>query len=246
MKLEICVFSITDAIIAMEGGADRIELCASYVEGGITPSYATILETFEFVDPEKIVVMIRPRGGNFIYNEHELDVMKREIGFCKDIGVQNIIFGILDADGNLDEEKNSEFIEMASPLHCTLQRAFDLTYDPFEALETAIQCGFRRILTSGQEPSAFEGKQLIKELIAEAGTKIDILPGAGITSKNAKELIDFTGCTEIHTSAKMYLQPGSNESNFQFRKNIYDFSNVTAVNINEVIALKEIINAYHL
>src|ERR1700755_3530533 len=102
MILEICVFSITDAVIAMEGGADRIELCASYLEGGSAPSYGTLLETLEYVDPENIVVMIRPRGGNFIYNEYEFDVMKRDIIFCREIGIQNIIFGILDADGNLD------------------------------------------------------------------------------------------------------------------------------------------------
>lgn len=242
MSLEICVFSITDAIMAMEGGADRIELCASYLEGGITPSYATILETLEYVDPAHIVLMIRPRGGNFIYNEYELDVMKKEINISKEIGIQNFIFGILDAEGNLDFDKNSALIEHAAPMHCTLQRAFDLTYDPFEALNTAIQCGFKRILTSGQKPTAIEGKQLIKELIKEAKNNIDILPGAGITSRNAKELIDFTGCKEIHASAKMYLQPDSNESNFQFKKDIYDFSNTTAVNINEVIALKEIIS----
>lgn len=244
MILEICVFSITDAIIAMEGGTDRIELCASYIEGGITPSHATILETFEYVDAEQVVVMLRPRGGNFIYNEHELDVMKREISFLKDAGTKNIIFGILDAGGNLDYEKNSQLIGLASPMHCTLQRAFDLTYDPFEALHTAIQCGFRRILTSGQQPNAIDGKELLKEIIQEAGNKIDILPGAGINSKNARELIDFTACKEIHTSAKMYQQPDVAGSNFQFRKDIFDFSFQTAVNINEVIALKEIVNTF--
>lgn len=244
MNLEICAFSITDAIIAMEGGADRIELCASYIEGGITPSHATILETYEYVDAEQVVVMLRPRGGNFIYNEHELDVMKREISFLKDAGTRNIIFGILDADGNLDYEKNSQLIGLASPMHCTLQRAFDLTYDPFEALYTAIQCGFGRILTSGQQPNAIDGKVLIKEIIQEAGNKIDILPGAGINSKNVRELIDFTACKEIHTSAKMYLQPDVAGSNFEFRKDIFDFSFHTAVNINEVIALKEIVNTF--
>jgi copper homeostasis protein len=244
MKLEICVFSITDAIIAMEGGADRIELCASYVEGGITPSYATILETFEFVDPENIVIMLRPRGGNFIYNEYELDVMRREIVFLKEIGTKNIIFGILDANGNLDYEKNASLVALASPMHCTLQRAFDLADDPYDALHTAIQCGFKRILTSGQKPSAIEGKDLIKELISIAANKIDILPGSGINSKNAKALIDYTGCTEIHGSAKMYIQPDVAGSSYQYRKDIYDFRYQTAVNMNEVCALKEIMNSY--
>lgn len=244
MKLEICVFSITDAVIAMEGGADRIELCASYLEGGITPSYGTLTETLEYVDPENIVVMIRPRGGNFIYTDYEIDVMQRDIKFCRETGIQNIIFGILTSDGDLDIEKNSKLIELAGPMHCTLQRAFDLTYDPFQALSDAMNCGFKRILTSGQQASAPKGKELIRELIMEAGDKIDILPGAGITSKNAKELIDFTQCREIHTSAKMYLQPDVQGSNFQFRKDIYDFSHTTAVNINEVIALKDIIANY--
>src|SRR5258708_2357946 len=121
MRLEICVFSISDCITALNNGADRIELCASYLEGGITPSYATITETFKLTDPLNVVVMIRPRGGNFIYSDEELNVMKNDILFCKKLQVKNVIFGILKNNGQLDTEKNKLLIEAASDMHCTLQ-----------------------------------------------------------------------------------------------------------------------------
>lgn len=239
MLLEICVFNITDVIHAKNGGADRIELCASYVEGGITPSHALIAGSFKYYASENIVVMIRPRGGDFIYDDHEFEVMRNDIEHCKKLGVRNIIFGITLQDGTLDHKRNKILVEAAAPMHCTLQRAFDLTPDPFVALQTAIDCGFKRILTSGQQPSVLQGKELIKKLMVKAGDKIDILPGAGITSKNAEELIRFTNCKEIHTSAKMYAPV-----NEIFRKGIYDFSHLTQVNEKEVKSLKEIINRF--
>lgn len=237
--LEICVFNITDVLLAKNGGADRIELCASYIEGGITPSFALITESFKYVEPENIVVMIRPRGGDFIYDNFEFEVMRNDIIQSRRMGVQNIIFGITLPDGTLDFKRNKELTELAAPMHCTLQRAFDLTPDPMEALQTAIDCGFKRILTSGQQASALDGKELIKNLILAAGEKIDILPGAGITSKNAEELIRFTNCREIHSSAKKYAPV-----NQSFREGIYDFSHLTMVNEPEVRALKEITNRY--
>jgi copper homeostasis protein len=237
--LEICVFNITDVILAKNGGADRIELCASYIEGGITPSHALITETFKYVDPENIVVMIRPRGGDFIYDDYEFEVMRNDIQHCKKLGVKNVIFGISLPDGKLNAKRNKELIDLAAPMHCTLQRAFDLTPDPMEALHSAINCGFKRILTSGQQASVMEGKELIKKLIDAAGNQIDILPGAGITSKNADELIRYTNCREIHTSAKMYAPVNHN-----FREGIYDFSHLTMVNEEDVKLLKEITNRY--
>ncbi len=239
MKLEICVFNISDVVIALAGGADRIELCASYIEGGITPSHALITETFKIIDPSNVVVMIRPRGGNFIYDDFEFEVMKQDIEVSKKLGVQNVIFGITMANGQLDAERNTALIQLASPMHCTLQRAFDLTPDPIEALTSAIQCGFQRILTSGQQATVMEGKELVKKLIESAGDQIDILPGAGITSKNAEALIAYTGCKEIHASAKMYV-----DGNEGFRNGIYDFSHLTRVNKQEVIALKQIIHKF--
>jgi copper homeostasis protein len=119
MKLEICVFSINDVLSAIKGGADRLELCASYLEGGITPSHATITETFKYFDSENVVLMIRPRGGNFIYSDAEFEVMKKDILHCKELGVKNVIFGIINKDATLDVTRNKELVELASPMHCT-------------------------------------------------------------------------------------------------------------------------------
>jgi len=237
--LEICTFNATDVAIAVAAGADRIELCASYVEGGITPSHASITEAFKIINAENIVVMVRPRGGDFIYDNYEFAVMKQDILHCKAIGVKQIIFGIITIDGKLDAIRNKELVDLAAPMQCTLQRAFDLTDNPFEALDTAIACGFKRVLTSGQQASVVNGKELIKELIAHAKNRITILPGAGVTSSNAKAIIEFTGCTEIHTSAKMKA-PVKQLNSFTFRKDIYDFSHLTCVNNDEVAALKKI------
>lgn len=239
ITLEICTFNATDVALAIAGGADRIELCASYVEGGITPSHAAILSAFELVSAEKIVVMIRPRGGDFIYDDYEFEVMKQDIIHCKRIGVKQVIFGIITEEGKLDAVRNKMLVDLASPMQCILQRAFDLTDDPFEALQTAIDCGFKRILTSGQKPSVHEGMKLVKQLIEVAENKITILPGAGVNSTNAKEIISYTGCNEIHTSAKMKA-PVKQSPTFKFREGIYDYSHLTCVNKNEVAALKAI------
>jgi len=243
MKLEICVFSIQDVLSAIKGGADRLELCASYLEGGITPSHATIMETFNYIDPKDVVVMIRPRGGNFIYSDAEFEVMKMDILHNKELGVKNVIFGIINEDGTLDVTRNKQLVELSSPMHCTLQRAFDLTQDAFIALEEAIHCGFKRVLTSGQQASVLQGTTLIKQLIKAAANRIDILPGAGITAENAKQLIKETGCKEIHSSAKMYEKPDDNQSH-HFREGIYDFSKLIVTDAEEVKKLKAITNQF--
>lgn len=238
--LEICVFNITDMVTAVASGADRIELCASYFEGGITPSHALITAAMKITAPENIVVMIRPRGGNFIYDEYEFQVMQHDIAHCKQLGIQNVIFGISLPDGTLDKERNSILVQMAAPMHCTLQRAFDLTPDPKAALETAIECGFRRILTSGGYRSAWEGRDVIKELITAAAGRMEILPGAGINAVNAAELIRHTGCDQIHTSAKKQADQVNT------KKEIYDFSHLTEVNGEEVRKLKTVTAGFTL
>ena len=237
--LEICTFNATDVALAVNAGADRIELCASYVEGGITPSAGAITEAFKLIDSNQIVVMIRPRGGDFIYDDYEFEMMKADILFCKTLGVKHVIFGIINQYGELDAARNAELVKLAAPMTCTLQRAFDMTKNAFDALETAIACGFRRILTSGQAASVLQGKLLVKELIQKADNRIEILPGAGVNSSNAAEIITFTGCNQIHTSAKMKA-PVKSLIDFAYPEGIYDFSHLTCVNPDEVKALKQI------
>lgn len=238
--LEICTFNATDVVRAVAAGADRIELCASYVEGGITPSAASITEAMNVISSDQLVVMIRPRGGDFIYDVHEYNVMLADIAHCRTLGVKQIIFGITTPDGRLDIERNTALVQAAGNIACTLQRACDLTRDPYEALEDAIQCGFKRMLTSGQANTAWEGREVIKKLNEQANGRITILPGAGVNSKNAEALITYTGCHEIHTSAKQAFTP--HPVNYTFNSSIYDISHLTEVNTNEVTALKNLIN----
>ena len=169
--------------------------------------------------------------------------MKKDIVHCKELGVMNVIFGIIKGDGNLDITRNKQLVDLASPMHCTLQRAFDLTTDPFIALEDAINCGFKRILTSGQQASVLQGTQLIKQLIEVAENRIDILPGAGITSENVLQLIEETGCVEVHTSAKMYQKTDPDQT-FQFREGIYDFTKLIVTDADEVNKIKVITNQF--
>jgi len=237
--LEICTFNATDVYRAVSAGADRIELCASYVEGGITPSAAAIQHAFSIIPAEQVVVMIRPRGGNFYYDTFELEVMQQDILRAKEFGAKNVIFGILDTSGRLDLRRNKELIDLAAPMHCTLQRAFDLTPDPMEALGDAIQCGFKRILTSGQAATAWDGRNLLRSLIRTAENKISILPGAGINSSNVAALIAETGCNEVHTSAKKkFTEPAVS---FKVRAGIYDNSHMTETDPDEVKAIKNIL-----
>ncbi|HNV99093.1 MAG TPA: copper homeostasis protein CutC [Chitinophagales bacterium] len=240
ITLEICTFNATDVVRALAAGADRIELCASYVEGGITPSTGNILHAFNQVSPEKIVIMIRPRGGNFIYDDEEFKVMQQDIQQVRALGARQIIFGIIQENGRLDIERNKKLIDAAGDMDCTLQRAFDLTRDPFETLTDAQQIGFKRILTSGQKSTAWEGRETIKQLIQQAGTQIEILPGAGVNRNNAAELITYTGCTQIHTSAKRaFTEPAL----FAHNPTIYNNSHMTEVWPEEVAALKKITSA---
>lgn len=240
ITLEICTFNATDVVRAIDAGADRIELCASYVEGGITPSTGNILHAFDHIAPENVVIMIRPRGGNFIYDAEEFEVMKKDILHVKSLGAQQVIFGIIQVNGKLDIVLNKKLVDAAGHMQCTLQRAFDLTRDPFEALADAQQIGFTRILTSGQKSTAWEGRDTIRQLINQSHGSIQILPGAGINRNNAAELIAFTGCTQIHTSAK---RPFTEPAGFNHKSEIYNNSHMTEVWPEEVAALKSITGA---
>jgi copper homeostasis protein len=205
MVIEIVVYNIESALNAQEGGADRIELCDNPSEGGTTPSFGMIEQVRNHVAIQ-VFVMIRPRGGDFCYTDLEVEAMKRDIEVCKQLKVDGVVFGILDQDGRIDKARCKELIEFARPLGVTCHRAFDMTRDAYEALEDCIDAGFDRILTSGRQPSAPEGSELIRELVKHGGKQIVIMPGSGINEQNVKELIEVTGVTEIHFSAKKFIQ----------------------------------------
>ena len=159
--IEVCAAHVQSAIAAQEGGAKRVELCDNLYEGGTTPGYAAIKVTREKLNIG-INVMIRPRGSDFCYSDLEFEMMKEDIKVCKELGVDGVVFGILLPDGNVDIERTNILVELAKPMSITFHRAFDVTPDPFKALEDIIDLGIDRILTAGQKNTVPDGKQLIK------------------------------------------------------------------------------------
>ena len=201
MILEVCIESAESAINAEAGGANRVELCDNLMEGGTTPSSGMIALTLERVTIP-VMMMIRPRGGDFLYTDLEYEIMRRDIEEAKRLGVHGVVFGLLTADGKIDKDRTAKLIEEARPLRVTFHRAFDMTIDPFEALEDLIELGVDRILTSGQEPSTDKGIHLIAELVKRAGDRVIILPGCGIKEDNIRELVSKTGVQECHVTGK--------------------------------------------
>ncbi len=173
--IEICLESVESVIAAEKGGADRVELCSDLFEGGLTPTIGTV-RTAKKLTEIKINVMIRPRGGDFCYSDEEFEVMKEDIKALKDTGINGIVFGILTPDGDVDMKRSAELIELARPLSVTFHRAFDMTRDPYKALEDLISLGVDRILTSGQEATVPEGAELLSELVRIAGDRVIITP----------------------------------------------------------------------
>lgn len=214
--IEIATSDFLTTKSAVEGGADRIELCANLAEGGTTPSYAHIKKCREAFDV-LIYPIIRPRGGDFLYTKDEFEIMKHDVQLCRDLGCDGVVIGLLNMDGTIDVTRMAELIELAYPLGVTCHRAFDRCKDPFVALEELIEIGCERILTSGQKPSvADEGAvELIAELNKKADGRIIIMPGSGVRKENIKQIAEQTGCTEFHSSLRskikspmQYMQPG--------------------------------------
>lgn len=210
--LECCVDSVESAINATKGGASRLELCSNLIIGGTTPDIALVKEIRKHTDI-RIHALIRPRFGDFCYTEHEMEIMKSQIRALKTAGVEGVVIGVLDEEGNLDAPKMQELLQEASGLSVTLHRAFDMCRDPFQTLDEAIQLEIDTILTSGQKQSAWEGRQLITELIEKADGRIDIMAGAGIGASAIEKLIPVTKGTSYHMSGKVTL-----DSPMKYRK----------------------------
>lgn len=210
--LECCVDSVESAINAANGGASRLELCSNLIIGGTTPDVALVKEIRKYTDI-RIHALIRPRFGDFCYTEHEIEIMKAQIRALKEAGVEGVVIGVLDEEGNLDIPKMQELLQEADGLSVTLHRAFDMCRDPFQALDEAIQLEIDTILTSGQKQSAWEGRELLAELIKKADGRIDIMAGAGIGASMIEKLIPVTGGTSYHMSGKVTL-----DSPMRYRK----------------------------
>jgi copper homeostasis protein len=219
-KLEICTDSVQSAMDAQEAGASRVELCDNLIEGGTTPGYGTIITARRSIDIG-LNVLIRPRAGDFLYTDIEFDIMRRDLEVCGECGADGIVIGILRSDGTIDLERTSELVELARPMSVTFHRAFDMCTDPVRGLEDLIAAGADRLLSSGQKKTAAEGSVLLRELVMQAGKRIIIMPGSGISETNIKNIVRLTGAKEFHCSARKVI-----ESGMTFRKEGVTMGNV--------------------
>ncbi len=199
--LEACVDSVAGAVAAQTGGARRVELCAALSEGGLTPSAATIEITRRRIEIG-LNVMIRPRGGDFCYSDLEFEVMLGDVAVAKSLGADGVVFGILTHDGEIDAARAAAFIAAARPLSVTFHRAFDMVADPQTALHCLLTLGVDRLLTSGLEATAYEGAEVIAELVDLAAGRIAIMAGGGVNERNVARIVRMTGVREVHMSAR--------------------------------------------
>lgn len=214
--LEICCGSTEDAFEAERGGADRVELCSALFLGGLTPSVGSLIEAKQRLKIP-VVAMNRPRPAGFCYSPMEFAVMERDTDVLLQFGADGIVFGILNEDGTIDTDRCGTIRSRVGSRQAVFHRAFDVTPDPFCALEELIDLGITRVLTSGQRSGAPEGSALIRQLIEHAAGRIEVLPGAGIGFDNVVELVAATGCTQIHMTAFSERPETSTRSNPELR-----------------------------
>ena len=201
-QFEICANGVESCVAAQEGGADRVELCAAIPEGGTTPSYGEIQVARRLLTQTRLHVIIRPRGGNFVYTELEAERMLADIGICRKLGVDGVVFGCLTEEGDVDVPLCQRLMDAAKGMSVTFHRAFDRARNPQEALKDIISLGCDRILTSGQKPTAEEGIPLLKELNVLAEGRIILLAGSGVNEENIQRIQHETGIREFHFSAR--------------------------------------------
>jgi copper homeostasis protein len=237
-KLEVIGFDINGCIAAQNAGANRIELCASPAEGGTTPSYGLIKVARDILTID-LFPIIRPRGGDFLYNNEEFEVIKSEIKVCKVFGCNGIVVGMLNTNGTIDKERCKQLVALAHPLPVTFHRAFDRVTNWQQALEDVIECGFKRILTSGLHPTAMEGVDILSQLVQQANKRIIIMPGSGVRSDNIESLAKSTGAVEFHTSARILIESKMSATNVDMKEELKS----VAVDENEVKKIKDILNS---
>lgn len=199
--LEICVDSVASAAAAQSGGASRLELCANLIEGGTTPSIGLLSVVLRTVSIP-VHVMVRPRGGDFLYSPEEVEVMLAEIGSIRQAGAAGVVLGVLDAAGAVDESLLLRLVEASAPLPVTFHRAINVSCNLIEALEACRRCGVARILTSGGAPTAPEGAQALRRLVDAAAGRLLVAAGGGLTESNAAALVAATGVPEVHGSLR--------------------------------------------
>ena len=228
-SLEVCAFTIQSCLIAERAGAIRVELCDNPIEGGTTPSIGAVKTVREKVTI-KLYPIIRPRPGNYFYDEDEFEIIRKDILACKEAGCDGISIGIGRINAEIDTGRMKQIVDLAFPMGVTCNRVFDGTPDPFQALEELIDCGCERILTSGQKSAAPDAGDILKKLVQQAGDRIIIMPGAGIKSTNIVQLRDECGAKEYHSSARRVLANPLTYVNTQ----VSDYGHVYVADENEV------------
>lgn len=204
-KLEICVGSISSALIAQAFGADRIELCDNLAEGGTTPSYGMIVQSKMQLEIPFFPI-IRPRGGDFVFTRDEFQIMREDVLCCREMGCKGIVIGMLRKDSTIDMERCAELISLAGEMEITFHRAFDRCFSMERSLEDLVELGCHRVLTSGGKEIAPDGTEKLRSLVRQAGFRIKIMPGSGITHRNLQKIAAETGAYEFHTTAKKLVE----------------------------------------
>lgn len=240
MDIEICIDNIESALIAQNSGADRLEVCGCLALGGVTPPYS-LIKTVLDVCNIPCYVMIRPRSGDFLFNAHEIKMMEQDIHIAKQLGAQGVVIGALTENGEIDLSICHRLISAAEGLGVTFHRAFDLCSDPYHGLEQLIELGCERVLTSGQQRTAFEGRYVLKTLVQQAKGRIKIMAGAGVNPNNALELVKTSKVDELHLSAKTFRQSSmKGNSSVTMGNKAEDDYKIWTTDRNQIIAIKKL------
>ena len=239
-KIEICANSVESAVKAQQAGAYRVELCAGIPEGGTTPSFGEIRMARQLLNQTKLHVIIRPRGGDFLYSPIEQEIMLHDIKVARQLGADGVVFGCLTAEGNVDVPLMQKLMNAVGEMSVTFHRAFDMCSNPKEALEQIIGLGIDRVLTSGQEATAEKGIPLLKELVEQADGRIIIMPGCGVRENNIGKIEAETGAKEFHTSARSIVY-----SKMEYRnENVPMGSSIVSSEFETVQTDREKVKAY--
>lgn len=240
MKIEICVDNIESALLAQQAGADRLELCGCLALGGVTPPYSLIKAAVDLCDIP-CHVMIRPRAGDFLFSDLEVEMMEQDIRMAKQLGALGVVIGALTPQAEIDLTCCQRLIKAAQGMGVTFHRAFDLCAEPYVALEQIIELGCERLLSSGQQGSAFEGKEMLYNLVQQAQGRINIMAGAGVNLHNAKVLAELTQVNELHLSAKTYrLSQMVNKNSAVMGSNAEDDNKIWICDTAQIKAIKQL------
>lgn len=236
--LEVCAFTIQSCLIAERAGATRVELCDNPIEGGTTPSWGVIRRVRERINIQ-LYPIIRPRSGNYFYDDDEFEIMRLDIKACKELGCHGISVGVGTLHAEIDTERMKRIVDWAYPMGVTCNRVFDGTPDPFRSLEELIECGCERVLTSGQKSAAPDAREVLQKLVQQAAGRIVIMPGAGINSSNIAQLKKESGATEFHASARTVMPNPLTYINTE----VSDYGNVYVAGEDEVRKMVAILEA---